>query len=157
MLRNSLFMLNGIICKQIFSLMQPYLKIQCLIVRSKKVFTKKKGECNMKKIVILMFCITLFIGKDFAQCVNADFSQGNFNGWTGSKGGNNYGSYVNIIQGIISGVPNSPPSDTNRQTIMNVPGTDHNTGDLLSVLPPGGTSSARLGNESVALAVGGSC
>jgi len=106
----------------------------------------------MKKIVILLvFCLTLFIGKDFAQCVNADFSQGNFNGWTGSTGDNDYNSYYNIIPGIVLGIPNSPPSDSGRQTIMNMPGTDHNTGGLLSVLPPEGTSSARLGNEIVVL------
>jgi len=32
---------------------------------------------------------------------------------------------------------------------MNVPGTDHNTGNLLSILPPGLSVGARLGNESV--------
>ena len=98
-----------------------------------------------------MFCFTFFyIGESFAQCVNADFSQGNFNGWTGSTGENIMGVYTNIVPGIVAGTPNSNPSNLGRQTIMNVPGTDHNTGGALSVLPPGGTSSCRLGNELVA-------
>jgi len=112
----------------------------------------------MKKIVILLvFCMPLFTSKDFAQCANADFSQGNFNGWTGSTGDNYFNSYINIVPGIVGWVPNSPPSNPGRQTLMNAPGTDHNTGGALSVLPPNGTSSVRLGNEIVALGGGGGC
>jgi len=110
----------------------------------------------MKKVVILIFCLTLYINNDFAQCINADFSQGNFTGWTGSTGDNSSSNYINIVPGIVAGVPNSAPSSSGRQTIMNIPGTDHNTGGALSVLPPGGTSSARLGNEIVSSCAGGS-
>jgi len=68
-------------------------------------------------------------------CPNADFSQGNFSNWVGYTG-----TYTSCCptQGIVNG----------RHTIM-TGGTDVNTGNLLNVLPPGATRSARLGNSNV--------
>lgn len=70
-----------------------------------------------------------------STCPNADFSQGNFSFWQGTTG-----TYTNPNQalGIVAG----------RHTIMNAPGIDPFTCGGLSVLPPGGTSSARLGNSN---------
>jgi gliding motility-associated-like protein len=69
-----------------------------------------------------------------STCPNADFSQGNFSFWQGTTG-----TYANPNQalGIVPG----------RHTIMNAPGIDPFTCGGLSVIPPGGTSSARLGNS----------
>ncbi len=105
----------------------------------------------MKKTLILLFCLVLIFNKNFAQvsCVNADFSLGNFNYWTGSTGDNDLGNYVNITPGIVQGTTNSGPLDVGQQTIINAAGTDPNTGGALSVLPPGGTSCCRLGNANV--------
>jgi len=68
-------------------------------------------------------------------CPNADFSQSNFSNWVGYTG-----TFTSCCptQGIVNG----------RHTIM-TGGTDANTGNLLSVVPPGSTRSARLGNSSV--------
>jgi len=67
-------------------------------------------------------------------CPNADFSLNNFSNWVGYTG--TYSSCC-PTQGIVAG----------RQTIMNAPGTDPRTGNNLSVLPPGATVCAKLGNE----------
>ena len=110
------------------------------------------------RVKVYIFIVVLFLFKDsIAQntCVNADFSFNNFSNWTGSTGQNSTGTYINSVPGIVPGIPNSPPSSAGRQTIMNLPGTDPNTGNLLSVLPPGGTTSCRLGNELAAACVGG--
>lgn len=68
-------------------------------------------------------------------CPNADFSMGNFTNWTGFTG-----TFTNCCpsQGIVNG----------RHTIM-TGGTDPKTNNILNVLPPGATRSARLGNSSV--------
>ena len=68
-------------------------------------------------------------------CPNSDFSQGGFNGWTGRTG-----NYNNPAQatGIVNG----------RHTIITTPGIDPNTCGGLQMLPPGATTSARLGNQS---------
>jgi gliding motility-associated-like protein len=103
----------------------------------------------MKKIIVLLFfCLVIFASKGHAQCVNADFSQGDFTNWVGSFGENNTGVY-SPISGMVIGTPNSLPSTAGQQTIMNQPGTDPNTGNVLSVIPPGGSSSCRLGNDQV--------
>jgi gliding motility-associated-like protein len=87
----------------------------------------------------------------FAQCVNADFSMSNFTNWTGSTGGYANGVYT-ATGGIIAGTPNSITyaTETGRQTIMNQPGTDPETQNQLSVLPPIGNTSCRLGNPHTA-------
>jgi gliding motility-associated-like protein len=101
----------------------------------------------MKKLMIfLLFMLTLGINNLSAQCTNADFSSGDFSNWQGSTGENSAGIYSSIVNGIVQGVTNSDPIDVGRHTIINAPGTDPNTGNLLSILPPSGTSCARLGN-----------
>ena len=108
------------------------------------------------KYVLFILFIMLSAGlRAQNTCVNADFSLNNFTNWSGSTGSNATGTYTNLTPGIVAGIPNSPPSTTGRQTIMNLPGTDPNTGNLLSVLPPGGSNSCRLGNERAAGCVGG--
>jgi len=103
----------------------------------------------MKKIAILLCFIALFSNKIFPQCVNADFSLDSFTpGWTGStgeytSGGDNYTIQVN---GISANPDNSGPFSAGQQTIMTAPGTDPMTNGGLSVLPPGGGYSCRLGN-----------
>jgi gliding motility-associated-like protein len=113
----------------------------------------------MKKIILLLFFLTIIIGKNSAQnsCINADFSQGDFTNWTGSTGQNSGGTYINSTLGIVAGIPNSLTyaTATGQQTIMSLPGTDPNTGNILSVLPPGGGNSCRLGNPRAAGCDGG--
>lgn len=88
--------------------------------------------------------------------LNADFSSGNYTGWTGSIATNNSaGDYSNVVAGIVAGTPNSLPSGSGQQTIMNIAATDPNTGGALSVIPPSGTSSCRIGNDKVSKSVGG--
>lgn len=96
----------------------------------------------------VFFSLILISNKGFSQCPNADFSMGDFSNWTGSTGLNSGGDYNNEVIGFNQGVTNSPPTDAGQQTIINVPGTDPNTGNALSILPPGGSSCARLGNEN---------
>lgn len=97
----------------------------------------------MKKISLLLLVVlaVIFIsGKAFAQnsCLNADFSAGDFSNWTGS---------TSDTAGIVAGTPNSLPSTIGQHTLMNATGTDPNTNGVLSVIPPGGLSSCRLGND----------
>ncbi|MDD3877620.1 MAG: PKD domain-containing protein [Bacteroidales bacterium] len=69
-------------------------------------------------------------------CPNADFSMGDFTGWTGYTG--TYGSCCPTA-GIVNG----------RHTIISTPGTDPRTGSMLQMIPPGAAFSAKLGNEQV--------
>lgn len=114
----------------------------------KKIFHHKK---IYQKLLFLFIFISLilFTNKGFSQCQNADFSIGDFSNWTGSTGMNSGGDYSNEVPGINQGVTNSSPTDPGQQTIMTLPATDPNTNNLLSVLPPGGSYSCRLGNELV--------
>lgn len=102
----------------------------------------------MKKFTIFLFCLMFFAIKGNTQCINADFSSASFTNWWGSTGGNSAGSYSSEVVGFNIGTPNSLPSDPGQHTIINAPGTDPNTGGALSVLPPGGSSCCRLGNEN---------
>lgn len=87
----------------------------------------------------LIIAATLLLQQSFvlsqSTCPNADFGQGNFSFWQGTTG-----TYTDPAQalGIIPG----------RHTIMNAPAIDPFTCGGLNVLPPGGTSSARLGNSN---------
>ncbi|HNW96895.1 MAG TPA: PKD domain-containing protein [Bacteroidales bacterium] len=110
----------------------------------------------MKKLFVLIYCFAfaLYINESKAQCVNADFSLGDFTNWTGSTGENISGVYSNLVAGIVAGTINSLPSTPGRQTIINAPGTDPNTQNLLSVLPPAWYS-CRLGNDLCSQCVGG--
>ena len=108
----------------------------------------------MKKIsTFLIFLMLSSIS--FSQCVNADFSLGNFTGWVGSTGdgkdtllnGSSAEIYSNIVAGIVQGTTNSLPSDTGQQTIINdTTLTDTNTAGGLKMTPKNGMS-CRLGND----------
>ena len=94
----------------------------------------------MKTFIFLTFLTEILIFNFSASsqngCPNADFSFQDFTNWQGFTG--TYNACC-PTPGIVPG----------RHTIMNVPGTDHNTGNLLSILPPGLSVGARLGNQSV--------
>src|SRR3990167_11438500 len=77
----------------------------------------------------------LFYQFSFGQgCPNANFSQNNFTGWSGFTGNyNNPGQ----THGIVNG----------RHTIINTQGVDPYSCGGLNMIPPGATSSCRLGNN----------
>ena len=111
----------------------------------------------MKKLYIILLLAIIGMGRVYSQCVNADFSTGDFTNWTGSVGehtstGNDY----TVETGMVIGTPNAGPYTAGQQTIINVVGTDENTQGLLSVLPPGGGSCCRLGNAQVEASDGAS-
>lgn len=88
------------------------------------------------KYPIAVISLLFGIFHSFGQgCPNANFSNGNFTNWTGFTG-----TYTNPGQtpGIVAG----------RHTIITTPGVDPFSCGGLSVLPPGGTTSARLGNSN---------
>jgi len=93
---------------------------------------------NFKLIFFLFIIIFVVPSKASAQsgCPNADFSMGDFTNWVGYTG-----TFTSCCptQGIVAG----------RHTIMSTPGTDPRTGNMLQLIPPGSTVSAKLGNESV--------
>ncbi|MFM7664551.1 MAG: hypothetical protein ACKO68_08480, partial [Bacteroidota bacterium] len=75
----------------------------------------------------------------FAQnngCPNVDLSSNTFSNWTGYTG--TYAS-PGATFGIVNG----------RHTIISQQGTDPNTCNQLSVIPPGHSKSIKLGNPSV--------
>ena len=87
-------------------------------------------------LVIILFHFSVLNINAQSGCPNADFSMGNFTNWVGFTG-----SFTSCCptNGIVNG----------RHTIINAPGTDPRTGNNLSVLAPGTTIGARLGNWSV--------
>lgn len=94
------------------------------------------------KIIVLLWIVSgsLIGGEVFAQlssCANADFEQNSFANWTGTTG------FCCPINSITPGIVNG------RHTIMTGPGTDPNTNGAITVVAPGGTFSARLGNDQV--------
>jgi gliding motility-associated-like protein len=107
------------------------------------------------KNLAIILCVTLsFVIKSYGQsaCPNSDFSTGGFADWTGSVGendGSTSGLGYTAMVGMIIGAPNQSPYAAGQQTIMNAPGTDPNTLGLLSVIPPGYTTSCMLGNAQV--------
>ena len=113
----------------------------------------------MKKLLLSLIILVEFgLSSVIAQnpCPNSDFSMGNFTNWIGSTGSrNSSGTYISIVPGIVAGTPNSLPSTAGQQTIMNLAGNDPNTGNALSVIPPSGTSSCRLGNAQDSTCVSG--
>lgn len=90
----------------------------------------------LKTIKLTLICF-LFGSISYSQssCPNLGFEQGNFSSWSGYTG--DYSSPAQF-PGIVNG----------QHTIM-TGGTDPNTCGGLSCVPPGATSSARLGNSSV--------
>jgi len=123
-------------------------------IHTKSFFTWKFAILNLtyKVSILFLFFFVNLLSTSFvfgqSGCPNSDFSMGNFTGWTGSTGYNINGDYSNIVPGIIQGTTNSGPFDAGQQTLINAPGTDPNTGNALSVLPPGGASCCRLGNAN---------
>jgi hypothetical protein len=88
----------------------------------------------MQSIKWLLLLITS-IG--FAQCPNIGFESNNFSGWVGSRG-----SCCPIVMtnaGIVA----------NRHTITSGIATDTNTCNVVPIVAPGSTHSARLGNNDV--------
>ena len=110
-------------------------------------------------LFILFLVLSVKISR--AQCNNADFSSGNFTGWTGTYclsgqqvSGNCYTPYPFLISGLNQGALNAGPTGTGQynQWIMNS-GSDVNllalsggTVNLPVVWPGGATNSALLGN-----------
>lgn len=96
------------------------------------MFTLKTAITLRVALIALMafFCIN-----SNAQCLNADFSEGNFNNWQGRTGSC---CPINTpTNGIVAG----------RHTIMTGAGMDPNTCNNVPVVSPGSTFSARLGNS----------
>ncbi|SFB27093.1 gliding motility-associated C-terminal domain-containing protein [Flavobacterium swingsii] len=82
-------------------------------------------------LVLILFLSQKSVGQ--SNCLNSDFSSGDFTGWDGNSG--SYG-YPSEYSGIITG----------RQTIISTQAFDENTCGLLPKIPPGELFSARLGN-----------
>lgn len=85
--------------------------------------------------LILFFLITIVV---FSQesCYNIDFETGTLIGW---EGGTGVCCPIDVLNfGIVR----------NRHTIMKGKGVDKNTCDKITVVAPGGSFSARLGNDS---------
>jgi hypothetical protein len=88
----------------------------------------------MQSIKWLLLLITSI---SFAQCPNIGFENNNFGGWVGTRG-----SCCPILitnTGIVA----------NRHTITSGIGTDINTCNVVPIVAPGSTRSARLGNDDV--------
>ena len=86
---------------------------------------------SIKWILLLLSSIS------FAQCPNIGFEQGNFSGWVGSRG------FCCPITMFATGIV------ANRHTITTGNGTDINTCNVVPIVAPGSTRSARLGNDDV--------
>lgn len=91
----------------------------------------------MKRLLFLiLFIASFFSYSQTSSCVNADFELGNLNGWQGQTG--TCCPINTTASAIING----------RHTIMTGTGTDPFTCNVVPVVAPGGTFSARLGNSS---------
>ena len=84
--------------------------------------------------LIVFFGTLSFWSQTNVGCPNANFSMGNFSNWVGYTG-----SYSNPASsaGIVGG----------RHTIISAPGVDPFSCGGLQMIPPGSSSSARLGNS----------
>lgn len=120
------------------------------------VYLYKLFKIHFLLYIFLILCVYTSYAQ--VSCVNADFSLNNFTNWTGSTGGikDTLKGYQPIVPGLVIGPPNCHPYYESASlplgashTIMNQPGTDPNTENKLSVLPPNGSNSVRLGNSRV--------
>lgn len=94
----------------------------------------RRNAC-FRNFSVFIISVTFFTLNAFSQCTNADFSMGDFTNWQGQTGSC---CPINLpTNGIVGG----------RHTIMSVPGTDPNTGNVLQLICPGYNFSARLGNN----------
>lgn len=93
----------------------------------------------MKKNTLLLIIVFLVANIVSSQesCYNADFETGTFIGWEGGTGVCCPAEITNF--GIVRG----------RHSIMKGKGTDPNTCGKVSVVAPGGSFSARLGNDNI--------
>lgn len=91
----------------------------------------------MKYTLLLLFLFLTHLVSSQETGYNLDFETGSFLGWIGGTGhvGEDSMTEYKIVKG--------------RQTIMKKNVTDSNTCDMISVIPPGGKFSARLGNDNV--------
>ncbi|HNB33720.1 MAG TPA: hypothetical protein PLJ79_07865, partial [Bacteroidia bacterium] len=95
----------------------------------------------MKKIFgFIVFFVTLSLsnllyGQQASSCTNLDFELGNFVGWTGKTG--SCCPISMFSNGIVTG----------QHTIMSGAGFDPHSNNQIPVVAPGGTYSARLGND----------
>ena len=86
-------------------------------------------------LIIFKFFMVFFVYSQ--NCPNSNFSNLNFNNWTGTTGTTPYqGLTPYSIPGFVTG----------QHTIISTPGFDPNTNGVLSMLPPGGSTSCMLGN-----------
>ena len=99
-------------------------------------FMSKYFHFKLIYILLIFFLHSPYLTNAQSSCPNVDFSMGDFSNWIGYTG--TFTSCCPTV-GIVPG----------RHTIMNTPGTDPRTGNLLSVLPPGASVGAKLGNENV--------
>lgn len=120
------------------------------------VYLYKLFKIHFLLYIFLILCVYTSYAQ--VSCVNADFSLNNFTNWTGSTGGikDTLSGYQPIVPGLVIGPPNCHPYYESAtlpigasHTIMNQSGTDPNTENKLSVLPPNGANSVRLGNSRV--------
>ena len=88
-------------------------------------------------IGLVVFFFSSLLVQSQSACTNSDFELGNLNGWSAQTG--TCCPIITTPSAIISG----------RHTIMSGTGTDPNTCNNVSVVAPGGTYSARLGNSGV--------
>ena len=92
---------------------------------------------NLARFLYLLLFFSSYLAQSQSSCTNSDFELGNFSGWSGQTG--TCCPISTTPSAIISG----------RHTIMTGTGTDPNTCNNVTVVAPGGTYSARLGNSSV--------
>lgn len=97
----------------------------------------KERHWKLRLLVLLVLGSPAFSHAQSSTCVNADLELGNFSNWTATTG------TCCPINSTIPGFMNG------RHTIMTGNGTDPNTNGALKVVAPGGTYSARLGNDNV--------
>jgi len=90
----------------------------------------------MKRLIVFSFFL-LYTINTFSQigCENSDFETGTFQNWTGQTG------TCCVINTPTNGIVNG------QHTIMTGPGFDPNSCGQIPIVAPGGTFSARLGND----------
>ena len=122
--------------------------------RTCKIFIK---TCGLPFFIFLVSLISISQAS-YGQCTNADFSDGNFTGWTGTYGidynnGNCIYSMPYEYTGFLQGPNNYPSNSANNQYCQiittgagNDPFLAANGINLPIVHPGGGTYSARIGN-----------
>ena len=113
--------------------------------RCKRIYVNRKYNLNSSRIVNPTNPLVIN-----GPCVNMDFEQGSFNGWTGYIGDNTVssnGPLQNIVNGLFSTTNDALLSDCNaRHTIMTLASGNDPCGGFPTVAP-GGNYSCRLGEQ----------